>query len=67
MINDGSVFIYSPITSRSAFPFSSVLGLGLGFSLRAARVHTSHIYIHICVFLYGFFPLINGMSRNYTR
>ena len=20
-----------------------------------------HIYIHICVFLYGFFPLINGM------
>jgi len=25
---------------------SSELGLGLGFSLRAARVHTRHIYIH---------------------
>ena len=24
-------------------------------------MHTSHIYIQICVFLYGFFPLINGM------
>ena len=22
-----------------------------------------HIYIHICVFLYGFFPLINGMYK----
>ena len=42
--------------------WSCELGLGLGFSLRAARVYTHHIYILICVFLYGFFPVINGLS-----
>jgi len=47
--------------------WSCELGLGLGFSLRAARVHTHHIYrpyTLICVILYGFFPVINGLYRN---
>ena len=55
------VYIYGSCAHEQHVRITLTLTLTHMITAYSVSGNVVHIYIHICVFLYGFFPLINGM------